>query len=111
MQRYFIQFTYRGNRFQGLQKQFLRPLDLHHRPPDEIRDFYVQDEVTNESTASGHVTTILVSDWPGDGAGSAGVGHLAHAEASQSGQARYQLQAGAGVDVMLAYDISQNIPP
>ena len=62
MQRYFIQFTYRGNRFQGLQKQFLRPLDLHHRPPDEIRDFYVQDEVTNESTASGLVLQKVASE-------------------------------------------------
>ena len=38
MQRYFIQFTYWGTRFRGLQKQRLRPLDLHKLPEDEISE-------------------------------------------------------------------------
>ena len=38
MQRYFIQFTYWGTRFRGLQKQSLRPLDLHKLPEDEISE-------------------------------------------------------------------------
>ena len=38
MQRYFIQFTYWGTRFRGLQKQLHRPLDLHKLPEDEISE-------------------------------------------------------------------------
>ena len=46
MQRYFIQFTYWGTQFRGLQKQLHRPLDLHKLPEDEISEVYTRDEVT-----------------------------------------------------------------
>ena len=90
MQRYFIQFTYWGTRFRGLQKQRHRPLDLHKLPEDEISEVKLATmKKTCENIGSKYKG---VQEGRGDGAGRPGVRPLAHTEACQQCQARHQLQ-------------------
>ena len=51
MQRYFIQFSYFGRKFHGLQKQFHRPSNLHQLDEVELRELYRADEVTVQVTS------------------------------------------------------------
>ena len=46
MQRYYLQFSYFGKHFRGLQKQFYRPADLHLQTEEKIRENYQKDEIT-----------------------------------------------------------------
>ena len=46
MQRYFIQFSYFGRKFHGLQKQFHRPNNLHQLGEEDLQELYTADEVT-----------------------------------------------------------------
>ena len=46
MQRYFIQFSYWGKNFKGLQKQFHRPKNLHKLHEEDIKEHYIKDEIT-----------------------------------------------------------------
>ena len=46
MQRYFIQFSYFGKKFSGLQKQFFRPANIHSLDEEDLREIYTKDEVT-----------------------------------------------------------------
>ena len=52
MQRYFIQFSYFGGKFQGLQKQFHRPNNVHQLDDGELQELYRADEVTVQVTIS-----------------------------------------------------------
>ena len=51
MQRYFIQFSYFGRKFHGLQKQFHRPSNLHQLDEVDLRELYRADEVTVQVTS------------------------------------------------------------
>ena len=46
MQRYFIQFSYWGKNFKGLQKQFHRPKNLHKLHEEDVKEHYTKDEIT-----------------------------------------------------------------
>ena len=46
MQRYFLQFSYFGRKFSGLQKQNYRPPDLHTFGEEEQQEIYKRDEGT-----------------------------------------------------------------
>ena len=46
MQRYFIQFSYFGRKFNGLQKQFQRPHNVHKLGAEELEKLYSEDEAT-----------------------------------------------------------------
>ena len=50
MQRYFIQFSYFGRKFQGLQKQFHRPNNIHQLGDEDLEKLYRADEVTVQVT-------------------------------------------------------------
>ena len=60
MQRYFIQFSYFGRKFQGLQKQFRRPPNMQKLGTEDLREIYKKDEVTVQ-VRSWTETTGLIS--------------------------------------------------
>ena len=54
MQRYFIQFSYFGRKFHGLQKQFHRPPNIHQLDDEDLEELYRADEVTVQVTPCSH---------------------------------------------------------